>query len=1429
MKKSLSLLAVIFCCIATLTAQVSLPLTEDFSGTTFPPTGWASLGSSSSNNWSRYEWKSYSAPASARATGYVSLGTFQYLTTPQLAISADTLYEVKFWMWRHSDSWNSTSTECLKVFSAPAVNDTTGGTLLGTIAPYYLNSPATSGEGWYQYSFTLPTGTTNGYIVFCFKGDDGSGCYIDDVLIRKVPTCPDITGTVTIGNVATTSFDVTISDNTVTAWQAGYRVSGTDTAYTWVSGTTSTITVTGLQSSTYYEIVARRDCGTEYGEPTIPVVENTQCGALTIDAAGFTENFDGLPSAEVGGCYLPQHNVGQYSTTYACIINNATNAYSGSNYFGVSYGTTSPSASSFNGAAGMYRQTHLEAGKFYEISAMAKRSDYGDNYAYDLNFAYSTSTTFDATTLTVVGSSYVNTTTYAKHVAYFSVPTTGDYYLGFNGAARGSNYVYLYIDDVTVRELTIVPPTGIVAVPTSNSVTFTFNNSNIAELYIDSIEADVTLGRTATVTNIQGNTCTVNGLSANTTYYYAMRTINGTDTSVFSATTAFTTLCAPDVVPFFEDFETQPGGGTRLDQCWAQTASSGSYRFASFIGTDYNYDEEGARGISLNYSDGSSYASSVSYDQTICRNFSLDSGKFYQFSVYTHRKADSYSDYSFNLEFVVGTTMENLAATAPAIQITKTQWQKVAGYITVPANGEYYVGLRSTTINSSYFAIYDDIMLREVTAVPPTAYGVQNITPVSAEITFTTTAPMVEVVVDTVEANVTMGRIYHNAAITTSPVAITSLTPNTTYYYAIRTISGSDTSDWTTTGTFATPCYPIATLPFLDDFENEPVGKIGGCYTLTSTTNYVLNVMTETMESGCNYTQGGTKGICSASNASSTYCGSSNGRFTLTRDFSLESGKIYEVAVYAKQYSPSYETSSTYDYYLGFMLDTVEVASYLIDNKTWAQKRTYITVPADGTYALGMTTYPDGTYYRYTYLDNFSVREVTCAAPDASVIALKDTTATISLTTGTAEYELVLDTMPIDFDDMTAAMYLDTLTLTNGEFTTTMLTPNTTYYFAARKICGAADMSDWSSELSFTTVCGAHGVPYTDDFESYTHATLMSACYNQFSSDKRQHLYAYENDNNTYNNTTGGSMGLITYDPNDEYIIPAVYSATLGFADFINVEQDKAYEVSIYAKKMNADYDLTFAIGETPNYEDAVEIASYTVNNSEFQQYSALWTAESNASQFLFVYSKSTNTSRKIVLDDYAVRSFIHVDYGKDSICYEGSYSKYGFTYVENELEVGENTLVRTSNDTIYEVEVTRLAIPETVYENYTLQPGETYTWEGQTITAAGEYVAIRYTAMGCAYGAVLTVTEGTGIDNIAADAMTIVPNPMTIGSVSYIHADLDNVTNVEILNALGQVVATFVPTTNPVMIQGISNAGIYFVRLVSNDGTAKVQKLIVK
>lgn len=1207
------------------------------------------------------------------------------------------------------------------------------------------------------------------------------------------------------------SMDVTIADATATSWEAGYRVSGSVNDYTFVENTASSLTIqlTGLQASTYYEIVARRKCGSERGENTPSEIINTICLAANLSTSDFLETFDNLAAGAVGGCYDGEDCVGQYSTVYAVYVENAAQAYSGDKFFSAAFSVPSTSAGSISGGSiALYRSTHLEAGKYYEVSVYAKKdpSPWGD-MSYRINFVYGT--TPEHTSMTAISSNNVTADSYAKQVAYFQVPTTGDYYLGFYTDHPTNGSYYVYADNFAARELTIIPPTGISAVPTSRTASFTFTNgSSKAELFVDTVEADVMLGRIATVTELTGTTASVAGLEPNTKYYYAMRAINGNDTSVLSVTSSFITMVEPDTIPFREDFE----GYTADDWTgaeWATKASGGSYNFKVLAGEAYNHTAEGNQGVTVLSSGTSPYT--MQYQQSFCRNVSLEAGKTYQMSVYTYR----YQNKSYDIEFVVGTTMDNLAPQWETVRMTNNDWTKVIGYITVPQNGEYYIGFRSYNNESSYLPIYDDIEFKEVTCTSPSLINVQNIGANNAEIHFTTTYPATEIVVDTVKADVLLGRIYSNDNVTASPVALTGLTPNTAYYYALRTINGTDTSDWSMTGEFRTTCVPVDELPFVEDFEDMPVGLLGGCYTFSSANDRTLNVFES---ADCNHTEGGNKGLATATDGSSS-TGSTNSSMTFSRSFELEAGKTYEIAVYSKC---SYASAL---YNIDFMVDNDVVGTTLVDNMEWTRQRTYFTVDADGVYTIGIQAAPTGSSYVTYYFDDITIREVTCITPDVVVMTEKDTTASVMFTTGAGLYEVVYDTVAIDFSDMLGALYLDTVT-TDGTFVMSNLDESTEYHIAARLVCGDEDMSDWSEEITFKTACAPHAVPYTEDFESYVSKTMLPECMNAFTGTGTVLPYVYADEN--YNNTTGGSKGLISYDVNESFMVPAITSAAFGFSDFVSFEAGKAYEISIYAKKSSSDYDLAFAVSGNRNYEAATPLAVETVNSSEFTKYTAYYLAEQTEDMYVHVFAPKSSSYRGIIFDDYAIRT-LATFVANDTMCREEeNYQKYGFNVNVNELQNGDNVLERESGDTLYHINL-YLDPADSTFETYELKQGETYVWNGQTINAAGTYEAVCHTRNGCEYIATLTVSVVTGIENVAERVITLAPNPINGGEAAYVYGNIEDVKSVEVLNNLGQVISTFEPTTSPIAVEGINMPGLYYVRLITNDGTSMIQKLIVK
>ncbi len=182
-----------------------------------------------------------------------------------------------------------------------------------------------------------------------------------------------------------------------------------------------------------------------------------------------------------------------------------------------------------------------------------------------------------------------------------------------------------------------------------------------------------------------------------------------------------------------------------------------------------------------------------------------------------------------------------------------------------------------------------------------------------------------------------------------------------------------------------------------------------------------------------------------------------------------------------------------------------------------------------------------------------------------------------------------------------------------------------------------------------------------------------------------------------------------------------------------------------------------------------------------------------------------------------------------------------GYTYTGNginNLPVSADTTVTVTRRTVdaqcdSATNVHIHYIPTVYNEIYeTITKGETYRFNGTDLTESGEYTDTFHTAEYNCDSIVtlhLTVKDGTAVNDIFDISIDIVPNPVTAGTTAFIYGDFTDVVRVEVINGMGQVIQTFVPTTYPIEVSNMTASGLYNIRLTTSDGHVFIQKLIVK
>ena len=154
---------------------------EQFTSTTFPPTGWLRVNVLGTTQWVRSTGQSHSTPASAYI-GYQSTGGEDWLITKQFPnASGDSL--VFWWKNAFSSAYPPDSLIIRLSTTTSAIGSFTNiiAKINGATAPYT----------WTRHAYALPF-SGNVYVAFQHKNTDGNGGYLDDVAVNGAPSAPTV-------------------------------------------------------------------------------------------------------------------------------------------------------------------------------------------------------------------------------------------------------------------------------------------------------------------------------------------------------------------------------------------------------------------------------------------------------------------------------------------------------------------------------------------------------------------------------------------------------------------------------------------------------------------------------------------------------------------------------------------------------------------------------------------------------------------------------------------------------------------------------------------------------------------------------------------------------------------------------------------------------------------------------------------------------------------------------------------------------------------------------------------------------------------------------------------------------------------------------------------------------------------------------------
>ena len=417
--------------------------------------------------------------------------------------------------------------------------------------------------------------------------------------------------------------------------------------------------------------------------------------------------------------------------------------------------------------------------------------------------------------------------------------------------------------------------------------------------------------------------------------------------------------------------------------------------------------------------------------------------------------------------------------------------------------------------------------------------------------------------------------------VTINPEAtITGLSPQTSYKVWVRSDCGvSGFGAWIGPIIVTTPCLPMTTLPWTEDFDSLSAGNniFPACWT------YVNNLKVWSIYDDDNIAYSGVNTL------SRTW---STDGWAFTPNATLTAGISYTLSYYVR----------TYDETVGYNITVAVGNAQSVDNMneelsnvigyheaSWT-KITHEFIPtATGTYSFGLHVAagsdPSGIYF-----DNFKLAVTpTCIEPTALEMSnITDISAIVSWTESTTiptnGYEYYLSTSNV----FPTASTVATGSVGAGITTTNLisLSGNTTYYLWVRSICNATNSSDWSNMVSFVTNC----TPVTTFSENFDASFNFPSCWDKVGSGG----YSYV-DYNSSAPSSSNILYMISYESTSQAVVamPTISNSGAG-THRLKFKLKAAYEPETGA---------VIEVGYLENRTDAssfVSLESFTASSGTF-------------------------------------------------------------------------------------------------------------------------------------------------------------------------------------------------------------------------------------
>lgn len=887
--------------------------------------------------------------------------------------------------------------------------------------------------------------------------------FIDDVMVRIQPTCRRPVN-FAVANVTSSSASFGWTSNSdETTWE----ISLNDEIQTVTS---NPVTLNTLTANTDYVAKVRARCSsTDSSDWSATVSFTTLCEGLTItEDAPYTENFD-------------SYTASSYSSTGGETPDCWTFIYTGTSAGYAPHVSTSNTYVPFSGSQALfltaYNSTSYGPRTFAVLPAFTNElntlqvSFYHTNYSSSnysrLSLGYMTdpsdSTTFVALTQVphiYYGDSRENYFEY--NIVDQNIPAGA--LLALRALNTQSYTDYIFIDSVKVR----IQPTCLR--PSNVEVNTIYVDSAMVTWESPATSWEVEYGNTGffhgTGTSITTNepSCTLNGLTANTTYDVYVRALcSETDMSEWSMVRTFSnTPCTPAPTSVDNNGISRIwfGESVVVDNTTHPTSSPYYADNTAMVGDAYENDM-----ATVNIT----FATGYTYGTVIWVNWNNDITFTDNEVVYTGTSANA------------NPTTLTCTFPIPAGTPLGTYTMRI-GTADSGLDSQISAGSGYTPCYTGYYSIFEDYTL-QISPAPtcprPLELEATNITSTTAQIDWEPRGEETswELVVNGVPQ-----------VVNAHPYTLTDLNPASDYEISVRAICSETDSSTFCHATFTTACgivYITETNSYVQGFEGSTFPPI--CWSVAHTAG---SSTSSVWQAGTAYSHNGSKSAYLPDQSTG------NKNNLVTCQVNIPDPAAYQVRWW--QYRSNYASiknkegvkvwvNTTPDTVGGTVIEYIRrqyTLEPVVSTVGWYEYEAVI--PTSGTmYVIfeGISEYGAGSY-----IDDVVIEKApTCIKPrNIAASQVGTDQATISW--------LCVDTTQTLWE---ISYNASSVIANTNPFVLTGLTSNTDYTINVRAICSDVDTSMWANTTcSFTTLCDAmtlsDDVVYFDDFESYSASNSIS-------------------------------------------------------------------------------------------------------------------------------------------------------------------------------------------------------------------------------------------------------------------------------------------------------------------------------------------------